>query len=377
MGYLGGGGSLGGVTSGAPELTLSITASSSQGALLSVSESASAAGGVGGFTYAWTLTDPTGTSRTALLSSSTAAAPTWSPDALPGAWTVACTVTSGAQTAKAVRTVTLGSSGWLEICDLDFALEDDQSPSGAALSVLNRAQPSSPAESLALANEAKDAASGPKIEGGRAKISPIASTSEIAPSATTQTAPGFSLALSSILTGYAAALSRGSRVLVVMQLDATSWVNTNDAWAISLEATLGLGVSGGSGLALGEFKQAGGVRGRVLAISDGTRTANTLTGIDAAGTRTFAVLFGAGLGAVAGWSTTAADADTLAASLALVAPGSSSIHGSSPYTTAALSAVEYQKPAEWRVGVYCGTTGASPGGVLAVERLRIYVGGVP
>lgn len=376
MGYLGGGGSLGAVSSGAPELTLSITASSSQAALLTVSESATAAGGVGGFTYAWTLTDPTGTSRTALLSSSTVAAPTWSPDALPGAWTVACTVTSGAQTAKAVRVVTIGSAGWVAICDLDMALENDQSPSGSALSVLNRAQPSNPAESLLLANEGTAAQL--EIVDNRLKIGGIATSSEIAPTASTQLAPGFSLALSTILTGYAAALSRGSRVLVVMQCDATTWVNTNDAWAVVLQATTGLGGgAGGSGLAIGELKQAGGVRGRVLAIAEGTRTPNTLTTIDATGTRTFAVLFGAGLGAVAGWSTTATDADTLAASLALVAPGSASISGSIPLTTAALSAVEYMKPAEWRVGVYCGTTGASASGVLAIERLLVYVGGVP
>lgn len=377
MGFLGGS-SLGGVTSGAPELTLSISASASQAALQTVSESATAAGGVGGFTYAWTLTDPTGTSRTALLSSSTAAAPTWTPDAIPGAWVVTCTVTSGTQTAKAVRTLTLGSSGWVRICDLDFAAEENQSPSGSALSVLNRAQQGNPAESLLLVNEANDAASGPKIASGRLVISPIATSSEIAPTASTQLAPGFSLALSTVLTGYAAALSRGSRVLVVMQLDSTSWVNVNDAWAVVLQATTGLGGgAGGSGLAAGELNQAGGVRGRVIAIAEGTRTVNTLTAISAAGTRTFAVLFGAGLGYVAGWSTDATDADTLADSLALVAPSSSSIHGTIPYTTAALSAVEYMKPAEWRVGVYCGTPGASPGAVLSVERLLVYVGGVP
>jgi hypothetical protein len=375
MGFLGGAGSLGAVTSGAAELTLSITASSTQAALLSVSESATAAGGVGGFTYAWTLTDPAGTSRTALLSSSTAAAPTWTPDARAGAWVVICTVSSGSQTAKAARVLTLGTSGWVEICDLDFAIENDQNPSGGTLTVANRAQQGSPSETLTLINEANDAGTGPKVLTSRLVISPEALATYGA-SNTSQLAPGVVVTLSSILTGFAATLLRRSDVIVIVQCDAVTYPQTNDTLAIVLEDATGIGGSGGSGVATHTLAQAGGVRlgGRAQVGSTVT------TGVDAtssvATARVFVAQFGGGSQMVSAWSATATDADTFATALALVAPGSVVAQQALSIANNANVATEWMVPSTWRLGLYSGAAAsAGAGPVWNIERVRIFVAG--
>lgn len=378
MPVLGGGLTLGGGSSGgAPALTLSLSASSSQGDLVTVSEDSTVAGGTGSYFYAWTLTDPTGTSRTALLSSSTAADPTWTPDAIPGAWLLTCTVTSGSQTATAARVLTLGTSGYVEIVDFDFTQEADQSPSGNALTVANRAQQGNPSETLALVNEAADVASGPKIASGKLVISPVAGTSEFFASASAQAAPGFSLALAGVLTGFGQSLKRGMTLLVVAAFDSAIWVNTNDKHALTLEATTGLGGgAGSSGLSQGFQKQAGGVRLNPMAQTGTTRTGNPLTSTDATGARCLAMLVLGGSKAQSGWSTDVTDADTLADALALAQSGSPTQNIALPYSTAADEAVEYMLPAQWRVGVYAGTPGASNGAVLNLTRLRVFLGGV-
>ena len=358
---------------GLTPLAVSVTASGSQEDLSRVSQTATPTGGIGVYSYAWTLTDPRGADRTALLSSSTAASPTWDPDAIPGAWVAQVTVTSGAQTAKAARVQTVGVAGWVEVADFDFTAEADQSPSGGTLTVSNRAQHGSPAEVLTLINEANDNASGPKIASGRLLISPKASTA-IASATGTQAAPGFGLALSTILAGYAQALDRGSVVAVVAAFDVVSWVNTNDELMVTLGATAGLGGgAGGSGLGAGLLKQAGGVRGRVITQADSQRNANTLTGIDATTARVLAAIFPGGGSVWEGWSATVTDAATLSTALALAEEGASDIHGALPYATAATAAVEYMPPSEWTVRALCGTSHAAPGAVWALSRLRVLV----
>ena len=362
---------------GSPTLTLSLSASASQGDLVAVSEDSTAAGGDGSYVYAWTLHDPHGADRSALLSSSTAADPTWTPDAIAGAWVATCTVTSAGQTATARRIVTVGSQGWVQIADFDFALEADQSLSGGALTVSNRAQQGNPSETLTAFNDGSAATL--EIASGRLTIACNAST-EIAASSSAQAAPGLKIALASILTGIAAALKRWGRVLIVVQHDDVTYPNSNDTIAVGLSATTGPGenASTGAGLIGGILKQPGGERPRVMAQVDGQRYANTITtggGADASGSRVLVLQVEGGYGAQVGWSTDAADADVLADALALVAPGAAAASTGLPLATAGVSAGDWMPPSEWEVRLYCGTSAASPGASWSIERLQIFVGG--
>ena len=370
--------SLRGGSAGLAQLSVAVTADATQSDLVTITETATPSGGDGVYTYAWTLHDPHGTARTALLSSSTAAAPTWTPDAIGGAWVARVTVTDGqGSTAKAARVVTLGTQGWVEIADFDFALEADQSLSGGALTVSNRAQQGNPSETLTSFNSGSAATLA--IASGRLTIACNGST-EIAGSSSAQAAPGLKIALASILTGIAAAPKRWGRVLIVVQHDDVTYPNTNDTIAVGLTATTGPGenASTGAGLIAGILKQPGGERPRVLSQADGQRYANTVTsggGADATGSRTLVMLVEGGYGAQMGWSTDATDAESLTDALALVAPGSAAASTGLPLATAGVSAGDWMPPSEWQVRVYCGTSSASPGASWSIERVRVFLGG--
>lgn len=370
--------SLGGSSSGFAQLSVALTADASQGDLVTVTEGATPTGGDGAYSYAWTLHDPHGTARTALLTSATAQAPSWTPDAIAGAWVARVTVTDGqGSTAKAARIVTLGEQGWVQIADFDFALEADQSLSGGALTVSNRAQQGNPSETLTSFNSGSAATLA--IASGRLVIAPNATT-EIAPTSSTQSAPGLKIALASILTGIAAALKRWGRVLVVVQHDDVAFANNNDVVAVGLSATLGPGedASSGAGILGGILKQAGGERPRVMSQVDGQRFANTVTtggGADATGSRVLVLQVEGGYGAQVGWSTDAADADVLADALALVAPGAAAASTGLPLSTAGVSAGDWMDPAQWTLRVYAGTAAALAGGPFSIERLQVFVGG--
>lgn len=371
-------GSLAPVASSGDPLSVSLTASSSQETLLRITETATPAGGNGSYTYAWTLHDPTGTARTALLSSSTVAAPTWTPDAIGGVWVATCAVTSNGVTVTTSRRQLIGGvRGFVSVLDLDFAQQADQSLSGGTLTVANRSQQGSPNETLTAYNDGSAATFA--ISASRLTIACNAST-EIAASASAQAAPGFKLALGTVLTGYAATLNRDCAVLVAIKHDAVTFPNTNDAIACGLSGTTGPGESAatGNGLIGGLLKQAGGVRPRGVTQAGSGRNANTTTtgaGNDATGSRTLVILFTGGTGFVLGWSTDATDIAALADCLGLVAPASVFANATIPIATAGASAGEWMLPSEWELRVYNGTSVASPGASWSIERIRVWVKG--
>lgn len=356
-------------------LSVSLTASSSQENLATITETATPAGGNGSYTYAWTLHDPTGTARTALLSSSTVAAPTWVPDAIGGVWVATCAVTSNGVTVTTSRRQTIGTSRWVEICDLDFALEANQSPSGGTLTVSNRAQQGAPSETLTCINEANDAGTGPKIASNRLVISPAA-LATYAASATSQLAPGVVITLSSILTGFGATMLRRSDVLVIVQCDAVTYAQTNDTLAVVLEDGTGIGGTGGAGVATHTLNQAGGTRLGARSQVSATGATGVDTGSSVGTARVFVAQFTGGGQVVSSWSATATDADTFSTALALVAPGSVVAQSALSITSNTNVALEWMTPSSWRVGLYSGAAAsAGAGPVWNIERVRIFVAG--
>jgi hypothetical protein len=265
----------------------------------------------------------------------------------------------------------------VSILDLDFSQEADQALSGGNLTVANRAQQGNPSETLVSFNSGSAATFA--IASSRLTIAPNATT-EIVGSATAQAAPGFKLALATVLSGYAATLNRESAVLVAIKHDAITFPNTNDAVAVGLSGTSGPGESSatGNGLLGGLLKQAGGVRPRVISQAASGRTAHTVTtgaGADATNSRTLVVLFSGGASHVLGWSTDATDIATLADSLGLVAPGSAFANVALLQTNAAAAAGEWMLPSEWELRVYNGTSAALAGASWSIERIRVWIKG--
>lgn len=370
--------SLRGAASGSLQLTLALSADAAQAGCLTVTEGATPTGGDGVYTYAWTLHDPHGTARTPLLSDATAQAPTWTPDAIGGVWVARCTVTDGAgATAQAARIVEVGADGWVELLDVDFALEGDQSLSGGALTVSNRARQGAPAITLTAFNDGSS--SGFEIVSGRLVITPNGST-PIASAASTQSAPGVKVTLADMLAGLAAESTRDMGLLTAAQMDDWTPANTGDQLGISWGASTGPGegstTTSGGGVAYlinatGPVERLG-----VIGQKGSSRYATDVSGAgDKTGARVLVAQHTGFCSAVAQASTTSTDADTLAAAAALVAPGASGVvHVQAMASSIATAGAQPLLPEVLRW--YVGTSSGSAGAPVSLERLRVWVRGL-